>query len=189
MVTRSAPPRAGHPSRRRHLGARPTGRSGSRPFGHAAPVVLPEALRAVRQYSQPLQRLDEEGGGITPPRDLRTVAPRANAEKVQKRTEPRAAPVAHITQAQVEMIDIAPKPATADPEPVFPKRRDVLPRGAANKKLGEVDTGIDGELQRAPEPAVRLHHNRSASSHLALAFDHGDASQIQGVQQANTGTF
>ena len=86
------------------------------------------------------------------------------------------------------MVHVPQKPATADPDAVVTAFRDDLARGAADEQRGEVDPGIDGQLQRTPESAVHLHDDLTACRQLPLALDHGHAIPAERLEQAEAGT-
>ncbi|OLC73583.1 MAG: hypothetical protein AUH78_13235 [Gemmatimonadetes bacterium 13_1_40CM_4_69_8] len=91
-------------------------------------------------------------------------------------------------ETQIQVVHVPQKPATADPDAVVTAFRDDLARGAADEQRGEVDPGIDGQLQRTPESAVHLHDDLTACRQLPLALDHGHAIPAERLEQAEAGT-
>src|SRR6266496_4100716 len=85
----------------------------------------------LRQYAQPLQRLDNAWDRITPACDFRTVATGAHTKKIHQRAQAGA----HLRLAppQVEMVHVAPEPATPDSEPIVAAFGNGFTGGAAHR--------------------------------------------------------
>ena len=86
------------------------------------------------------------------------------------------------------MVHVPPKPATPDANAVLAAFRHSLPSGAAYEQRGEIHSGVDGQLERTPKPAVHLHEYVAACRLLALALDHGHTLPAECVEQAESGS-
>jgi len=89
-----------------------------------------------------MQCLHNKWSRIAPAPDLAAVTARGNTQKVDQGPDPRP-----FAQTQIEVIHVAPKPATADADPVASTFGHCLPRRAADEQRGEVDAGVDSQLK------------------------------------------
>ena len=77
-------------------------------------------------------------------------------------------------QPHDEYVQIAQQPAAAHTEAMCDRRRASCLAITASRS-GEVDAGVDGELQRAPEARVDLHELATGAGSRALELHHGYA--------------
>src|ERR1043166_1027377 len=86
-------------------------------------------------------------------------------------------------EPQVEMIDIPPEPAAAHAEPVCGDGRYAAATRTVGEQSRKVHTSVDGQLQRAPEPAVHFHQNVMTCGDVPFAFDHRHALPLQQLEE------
>src|SRR6185436_8861763 len=87
------------------------------------------------------------------------------------------------TSATDQMIDLSPPPAAAHAQTVAGHRCNPVAQGRSRQQQREVDSSIDGELERAPEPSVHFHQIRLACNQITLVLDHSHAAPAEALEQ------
>src|SRR5207248_11626365 len=84
-----------------------------------------------------------------------------------------------------QVVNIAPFPAKADADFVLGDWPRWFTTCRVDENARKIDSGVDGELQRAPKPTVDLHEIWNAGSLIDLVLDHGDALPIELAEQGD----
>ncbi len=81
------------------------------------------------------------------------------------------------------MIQIPPPPTHSDVGSACWWRRDQVPQRRLNEQPGEIDPGVHGQLQGAPESSIYLHQICRTRSGVSLELDHRRAAPLEGGEQ------
>ena len=152
------------------------------------------AQRWVTSWSQCRVSRAKGRGSVQRKTSLRWPGPN-DAEPAAERAEP-VAPARGRRPARrpSHVVHVAPEPAAAG-EPVGIHRLDGIPEANVREQAREVDAGVDGELERAPEPAVDLHEVRLRPSSASTLYstmatpDHPKRSRSARLRSSSAGSM
>src|SRR5690606_28405722 len=131
-------------------------------------------LRALISPQEPIDRLAEERHRVLEAERAEAVAG-APEKEVEERGPARRRAVGErellgrAPEAGDRVVDVAPAPAEAVPGAIDRWRAGRRARRGADEERREVDAGVDGELERAPETRVHLHEVREAGPGVDLS--------------------
>src|SRR5216683_2897709 len=106
------------------------------------------------------------------------VGPYSWVEPITNHRTPSARPLDDVTEVSTE------RPTEADVTRRRRSKRKCLPCSHRDEVAGEVGTGRQAELQRAPELGIYLHQVEGSVRGIQLEFDHRHAVPLERIEQA-----